>query len=285
MCGGGGKGSSGGSGPFGGYAAGLPPAQQNFTQASPEAMGWYRNAMDMAQQAASQPYQKFGTQASDFVTQLNAQQQAAQQGLQGQAEATAPYAQMGAGMQAASGMGNAAQMAGAYMNPFMQQVVSPVQQALQQQQGQQLAQQQADAIRGGAFGGERSGLQRATLQGQQELAMGQALSPLYQTGYGQALGAAQTDLQRQLAAGQGLSQAGLAAQQASLGAGTLGQQTQQAGITALQNQFNTAQMFPYMQAQFLSGIAGGLGPLMGQTSTQTQAQNPFGMFLASGGVA
>ena len=285
MCGGGGKGSSGGSGAFGGYAAGLPPAQQNFTQASPEAMGWYRNAMDSAQQAASQPYQRFGTQASDFVAQLNAQQQAAQQGLQGQAEATAPYAQMGAGMQAASGMGNAAQMAGAYMNPFMQQVVSPVQQALQQQQGQQLAQQQADAIRGGAFGGERSGLQRATLQGQQELAMGQALSPLYQTGYGQALGAAQTDLQRQLAAGQGLSQAGLAAQQASLGAGTLGQQTQQAGITALQNQFNTAQMFPYMQAQFLSGIAGGLGPLMGQTSTQTQAQNPFGMFLASGGVA
>ena len=285
MCGGGGKGSSGGSGPFGGYAAGLPPAQQNFTQASPEAMGWYRNAMDSAQQAASQPYQRFGTQASDFVAQLNAQQQAAQQGLQGQAEATAPYAQMGAGMQAASGMGNAAQMAGAYMNPFMQQVVSPVQQALQQQQGQQLAQQQADAIRGGAFGGERSGLQRATLQGQQELAMGQALSPLYQTGYGQALGAAQTDLQRQLAAGQGLSQAGLAAQQASLGAGTLGQQTQQAGITALQNQFNTAQMFPYMQAQFLSGIAGGLGPIMGQTSTQTQAQNPFGMFLASGGVA
>jgi len=46
MCGGGGKGSSGGSGAFGGYAAGLPPAQQNFTQASPEAMGWYRNAMD-----------------------------------------------------------------------------------------------------------------------------------------------------------------------------------------------------------------------------------------------
>ena len=137
MCGGGGKGSSGGSGAFGGYAAGLPPAQQNFTQASPEAMGWYRNAMDSAQQAASQPYQRFGTQASDFVAQLNAQQQAAQQGLQGQAEATAPYAQMGAGMQAASGMGNAAQMAGAYMNPFMQQVVSPVQQALQQQQGQQ----------------------------------------------------------------------------------------------------------------------------------------------------
>jgi hypothetical protein len=158
-------------------------------------------------------------------------------------------------MAAQAGMGNAAQMAGAYMNPFMQQVVSPVQQALQQQQGQQLAQQQADAIRGGAFGGERADLQRAVLQGQQNLAMGQTLSPLYQTGYGQALGAAQTDLQRQLAASQGLSQAGLQAQQASLGAGTLGQQTQQAGINALYNQFQQQQMFPYMQAQFFSGIA------------------------------
>ena len=286
MCGGGGKGSSGGGGAFGGYAAGLPPAQQNFTQASPQAMGWYNQAMGLAQQAVSQPYQRFGTQASDFVAQLNAQQQAAQQGIQQQAAATAPYAQQGAGLMAQAGGANAAQLAAdQYMNPFMSQVVNPVQQALQQQQGQQLAQQQADAIRGGAFGGERAGLQRATLQGQQELAMGQALSPLYQTGYGQALGAAQTDLQRQLAAGQALGQAGLQAQQASLGAGTLGQQTQQAGITALQNQFNTAQMFPYMQAQFLSGIAGGLGPLLGQTSTQTQAQNPFGMFLARGGVA
>lgn len=283
MCGGKGSQSGGGAGALG--WGGLAPAQQQTTQASPQALGWYQQAMGLGQQAVSNPYQQFGTTPQDFVAQLNAQQQAAQQGIQQQAAATQPYAQMGAGMQAASGMGNAAQMAGAYMNPFMQQVVSPVQQALQQQQGQQLAQQQADAISGGAFGGERAGLQRAVLQGQQELGMGQALSPLYQTGYGQALGAAQTDLQRQLAAGQGLTQAGLAAQQASLGAGTLGQQTQQAGINALYNQFQQQQMWPYMQAQFLGGLAGSLGPLTGTQTYQAQASSPFGMLLARGGAA
>lgn len=273
MCG---KGSSGG----GGYAAGLPAAQQSFTQASPEAMNWYRQAMNLGQQAVQQPYQRFGTTPQEFVAQLTPEQQQATQNIGQQAQAGQPYYAAAPAMQAAAGMGNAAQMAGAYMNPFMQQVVSPVQQALQQQQGQQLAQQQAEAIKGGAFGGQRAGLQRAVLQGQQQLGMGQALSPLYQTGYGQALGAAQTDLARQLAAGQGLGQAGLGAQQALLGAGTLGQQTQQAGINALYNQFQQAQMFPYMQAQFLGGLAGGLGPLLGQTTTQTQAQNPFGMFLS-----
>jgi len=282
MCGGGGKGT-GGYNPMGGQWGNLTPQQQQTTTASPQAIGWYQDAMAKAQQAAATPWQNYSTDPAAFVAQLNSQQQAAQQGIAGQAAATAPFAQMGAGMQAAAGLGNAAQMAGSYMSPFMQQVVSPVQQALQQQQGQQLAQQQADAISGGAFGGERAGLQRATLQGQQELAMGQALSPLYQTGYGQALGAAQTDLERQLQAGQGLSQAGLAAQQASLGAGTLGQQTQQAGLSALYNQWQQARMYPYQQAQFLAGIAGGLGPLMGQQSYQSQATNPFGMFLADGG--
>lgn len=281
MCGG--KGSQGGGGAGALGWGGLAPAQQQTTQASPQALGWYNQAMGLAQQAVSKPYQQFGTTPQDFVAQLNAQQQAAQQGIQQQAAATQPFSQMGAGMQAAAGMGNAAQMAGAYMNPYMQQVVSPVQQALQQQQGQQLAQQQAQAIQGGAFGGERAGLQRAVLQGQQQLGMGQALSPLYQTGYGQALGAAQTDLARQLAAGQGLSQTGLAAQQASLAAGTLGQQTQQAGINALYNQFQQQQMWPYMQGQYLAGIAGGLGPLTGQQTYQAQAMSPFGSFFSHGG--
>lgn len=272
MCG---KGSSGGGG-FGGLA----PAQQQTVQASPQALGWYSQAMNLAQQAVSRPYQQFGTKPEDFVAQLNPQQQQAMSGLGGLAESTQPYAALAPQMAAQAGMGNAAQMSGAYMNPYMQQVVQPVQQALQQQQGQQLAQQQAEAIKSGAFGGQRDAITRATLMGQQQLGMGQALSPLYQTGYGQALQAAQTDLARQLQAAQGLQSAGAAAQQASLGAGTLGQQTQQAGINALYNQFQQQQMFPYMQAQFFGGLAGGLGPLLGQTTYQSQAVSPFGMFLS-----
>lgn len=282
MCGKGSQ-SGGGQGALG--WGGLAPAQQQTIQASPQALGWYNQAMGLAQQAVSQPYQQFGTQASDFVAQLNPQQIAAQQGLQAQAAATQPYAAQGAGMMATAGGANAAQMAAdQYMNPYMSQVVSPVQQALQQQQGQQLSQQQAEAIRGGAFGGERAGLQRQLLRGQQQLGMGQALSPLYQQGWGQALGAAQTDLARQMQAGQGLIGAGLSTQQASLGAGTLGQQTQQAGIDALRQQFQQQQMWPYMQAQFFGGLAGGLGPLTGQQTYQAKPMTAFGSFFADGGV-
>lgn len=270
MCG---KGSSGGGG-------GLAPAQQVTVSPSPQAMEWYNSVMARGQQAASRPFQQYGTTPEAFVAQLNPQQQQAIYGLGGLAAANAPYAALAPQMAAQAGMGNAAQMVGGYMNPFMQQVIDPVRQALQQQQGQQLSQQQAEAIRAGAFGGDRAGLQRAQLMGQQQLAMGNALSPLYQTGYGQALQAAQTDLARQLQAAQGIGAQGQQAAQAALGAATLGQQTEQAGKTALYNQFQQQQMFPYMQAQFLGGLAGALGPLTGSTTVQSQAQSPFGMFLS-----
>ena len=290
MCGGGGKGQ-GGYTPQGGPWGNLTPAQQQTVMASPQAVSWYQQAMSQAQQAASQPFQQYGTQASDFVAQLNPTQQSAISNISGMQGMTAPYYQAATGT-----LGQALtptyQTVGQYMTPFMNQVVSPVQQALQQQQGQQLAGQQAEAIRGGAFGNERAGLQRDVLLGQQNLAMGQAISPLYQTGYGQALQAAQQQQQAGLQGanlygqlGTGAQQAALAQAGAQLGAGTLGQQTDQAGITALYNQFQQQRAYPFQTAQFLSGIAGGLGPLMGQMTYQSQATNPFGQFLAARGGA
>ena len=282
MCG---KGSSGGGG-FGGLA----PIQQSTTQASPQAIQAYTKALGLADVAAAQPFQQYSTDPNAFVAPLTGTQQQAIGGLYGAQGAYQPYYQGAGALTAAAGTTSTPQVVGQYMNPFMQQVVNPVQQALQQQQGQQLAQQQAEAIRGGAFGGERAGLQRQTLRGQQQLGMGQALSPLYQQGYGQALQAAQGDLARQLQAGQALGALGTGAQaaalqapQALLGAGTLEQQTQQAGLTALYNQFLQGRAYPYQQAQFYSNIAGGLGPLLGQQTFQSQAQNPFGMFLSEPG--
>jgi hypothetical protein len=282
MCG---KGSSGGGG-FGSLA----PIQQSTTQASPQAIQAYTKALGLADVAAAQPFQKYSTDPNAFVAPLTGTQQQAIGGLYGAQGAYQPYYQGAGALTAAAGTTSTPQVVGQYMNPFMQQVVNPVQQALQQQQGQQLAQQQAEAIRGGAFGGERAGLQRAQLMGQQQLGMGQALSPLYQQGYGQALQAAQGDLSRQLQAGQALGALGSGAQtaalqapQALLGAGTLEQQTQQAGLSALYNQFLQERAYPYQQAQFYSNIAGGLGPLLGQQTFQSQAQNPFGMFLSEPG--
>jgi hypothetical protein len=282
MCG---KGSSGGGG-FGSLA----PIQQSTTQASPQAIQAYTKALGLADVAAAQPFQKYSTDPNAFVAPLTGTQQQAIGGLYGAQGAYQPYYQAAGALTGAAGTTSTPQVVGQYMNPFMQQVVNPVQQALQQQQGQQLAQQQAEAIKGGAFGGERAGLQRQVLRGQQQLGMGQALSPLYQTGYGQALQAAQGDLSRQLQAGQALGALGTGAQtaalqapQALLGAGTLEQQTQQAGLSALYNQFLQERAYPYQQAQFYSNIAGGLGPLLGQQTFQSQAQNPFGMFLSEPG--
>lgn len=289
MCGGKGSQTGGGVGALG--WGGLAPAQQQTTQASPEAMGWYRQAMQLGQQATSRPFQQFGTTPEQFVAQLNPVQQQAISNIAGTQGMAQPYFQGSAGV-LGQALTPASQTVGQYMTPYTSQVIDPVRQAVQQQQGQQLAQQQAEAIRGGAFGGERAGLQRAQLMGQQNLGLGQALSPLYQTGYGQALQAAQQQQQYGLQGAQQLAGLGTAAQnaalqqaQAQLGAGTLGQQTQQAGINALYNQFQQAQMFPYMQAQFLGGLAGGLGPLMGQQTYQAQAMSPFGSFLgfAEGG--
>lgn len=171
-----------------------------------------------------------------------------------------------------------------YQNPFVQSVVDPTVKALQQQQGQQLAQQQSNAIRSGAFGGDRSGIERAVLQGQQNLALGQAISPLYSQAYQSGLSAAQ---QQQQVGGQGLMGAGaqlanlgqgaqgaaLSGANAQLAAGTVGQQTQQALDTAKYQQFLQQQGYPFQVTQFLANIAEGTGALSGSTTSSTQASD------------
>jgi muramidase (phage lysozyme) len=171
-----------------------------------------------------------------------------------------------------------------YQNPFVQSVVDPTVKALQQQQGQQLSQQQTNAIRSGAFGGDRSGIERAVLEGQQNLALGQAISPLYSQAYQSGLGAAQ---QQQQVGGQGLMGAGaqlanlgagaqntaLAGANAQLAAGTVGQQTQQALDTARYQQFLQQQGYPFQLTQFLANIAEGTGALSGSTTSTTQASD------------
>lgn len=282
MCG---KGSSGGGG-FGSLA----PIQQSTTQASPQAIQAYTKALGLADVAAAQPFQQYSSDPNAFVAPLTGTQQQAIGGIQGAQGAYQPYYGAAGALTAGAGATTTPQVVGQYMSPYMSQVVDPVKQALGQQQAMQLNQQKAEQARAGAFGQQRGQMERAYLRGQQQLGLGQALSPLFQTGYGQALQGAQADLSRQLQAGQALGQLGtgaqtaaLAAPQALLGAGTLEQQTEQAGKTALYNQFLQQRAYPYQQAQFYANVAGGLGPLLGQQTFQSQAQNPFGMFLSEPG--
>ena len=247
------------------------------TTASPQAQAMYGQAWQAASQAAGRPFQPYSYDPSAFVAPLNPVQLQAVGNIAGYQGAADPFYQTAGGLAAGAGNTTTPSLVGQYMTPYMQQVVSPVQQAIQQQQGQERSRQQAEQIRLGAFGQERGQLARAQLAGQQNLGLGQALSPLFQTGYGQALGAAQGDLNRQLQAAQtlgglgtGYQTAGLQGAQSLLGAGTLGQQTQQAGLQALYNQYMLQQQYPFLTSQYLTQAAGALGPGYGGTTTGTQ---------------
>lgn len=283
-----------------GGGKGVQQTSQQTAFPSWPAAAAYTTAMDKISQATSQPFQKYSSDPNAYVAPLTSTQTGAIQNVTGLQGMTQPYYQTAGAMTLAGASPVGRLTSGQiqeYMNPYMAQVVDPVQNALRQQFGMQLSQQQAEAIRGGAFGGDRSGLQRQALRGQQGLALGQALSPLYQTGYGQALQTAQgqqgiegANLQRMLGAGAQLGGLGTAAQQAALQqasaqlqAGTLQQQTETAQKQALYNEFQKQRMYPLQTAQLYAQAAGALGPLMGSTSMGYQQMPFFGGFAADGG--
>jgi len=261
-------------------------------QIPPEVLARYNAVNARADTVAKQPFQQYSGDPNAFVAPMTATQQAGLSNVNQAAGMAQPYYQAASGMT----MGGA-QNVGAlspeqiqyYQNPYTQAVVAPTVAALQQQQAEQTQGAIGNAIRSGAFGGDRAGIQMANLARQQGLGMAQAINPIYQQAYQNAIqtaagqqGVVAQDLQRQLAAGQQLAGLGSGAQQALLGgsqaqisAGTTEQQTQQAGLQALYNQFQQERAYPFQIAQFLANIAMGTGSLSGSTTTTTQ---PAGFF-------
>jgi hypothetical protein len=162
---------------------------------------------------------------------------------------------------------------GAFMNPYQQQVID---EALKQinRQGD-IAQQNlsAQAIRTGAFGGTREGVQRAELGRNIAEMQNQAILGGLQQGYGQALGAAQQAFEaqqgRQFGVGQALGQLGqMQSQQGLMGSQIAGQQ---AGILG-----NQAQLYQ-QAAQGIGGLAGQQGQLgLARASTLGQLGQGLG---------
>jgi hypothetical protein len=258
----------------------------------PEVMARYNAVNARAEGLADTPFKQYGTTSEAFVAPLTATQQAGISGTNAAANLAQPFYGAATGLTLGGAQNVGPLTSGQiqqYQNPYTQAVVGSTLGALGQQFGQQQSQQQAEAIKAGAFGGDRAGLQRAALMGQQGLAASQAIAPLYQQGYQQAVQTAQgqqgvvaSDLARQMAAGQqiaglgaGAQQAALSGAQAQLGAGTVAQQTDQAGKQALYNQFLQQQGYPFQVAQFLANIAMGTGALSGST---TSTQQPSGFF-------
>ena len=257
-------------------------------QIPPEVMARYNAVNARAETVAQTPYQQYSSNPNAFVAPLTQTQQAGIQNTNTMAGAAQPYYGAAAGLTAA-GAGSADPSAlnvGQYYNPFTQAVAAPTLQALQQQQGvEQSSLMNPQSAR--SFGGDRSGLVAANLSRQQDLATSQAMAPIYQQAYQQALqtaqqqqgvglAAQQADLQRLGQAGaqfgqlgSGAQAAGLAGAQAQLAAGQTEQQTSQAGLQALYNQFQQQQAYPFQIAQFLSNIATGTGALSGNTTSGT----------------
>ena len=264
-------------------------------QIPPEVMARYNAVNARAETVGQTPYQQYSSNPNAFVAPLTATQQAGIQNTNALAGAAQPYYGAAAGLTAA-GAGSADPSAlnvGQYYNPYTQAVAAPTLEALQQQQATERS-NLMNPQTARSFGGDRSGIVAANLARQQALGTAQAMNPIYKQAYDQAvttagqqqgvgLAAQQANLQRLSGAGaqfgqlgSGAQAAGLAGATAQLGAGATEQQTGQAGLQALYNQFQQQQAYPFQIAQFLSNIATGTGALSGNTTSgSTQGGGGF----------
>lgn len=198
--------------------------------------------------------------------------QAATQGTQAALAAGQPYQQLASQYGLAGGQAISPQQLniGAYMSPYTQAVADATQKALMQQQQMEMSGQLGNLAKSGAFGGDRAGIIAANLAKQQQLGMAQAMAPIYQQGYAQALAAAQQQ--------QGV---GLSAEQANRAAlQQTGQQMAALGQQGFGQQLGAAQQMASLgQSMFGQGLGAGqalagLGQQQfGQGMSQAQLQS------------
>ena len=241
------------------------------TTIPPEVLARYNSVNASAEKTAATPFQQYSNDPNAFVAPLNQQQQTGIGNINQYANAAQPsiaYAQQGYTPQ---GFQQGVQ---GYMNPFLQNAMGSTAAQLNNVNQQQQQQMIGSAIGQGAFGGDRANIGLGALQNQQNLALGSTLGNMASQGYQNAAQNYMTGLGQIGNLGIQGQQAGLQGAQAQLGAGTLGQQTTQAGNTALYNQFQQQQAYPFQVAQFLANIAEGTGALSGSSTTGTSPM-PF----------
>jgi hypothetical protein len=211
--------------------AGMGANQTDAIALGQQGIGAYQPYMSNAAGQLGEAQQTVGTGVNVLQNADTRNQYNTAQGLQGVA------AQGTMGAVQPIGQNQIAQ----YMNPFMNLALQNQMGEMNRQaqiQGQGL---QAQAVKSGAFGGSREGIQRAELGRNLAQTQNQAIANAMQQGYGQALSTAQQQQQAQLAGynqlgniGQGIGS--LAAQQFGIGSqlaqglGSLGMQ--QAGLGA-----------------------------------------------------
>lgn len=209
--------------------------------------------------------------------------------------------QRGIGSLSGAAGGYDPRMGQAFMNPYLQDVIGQSLQEINRQGDIARQNLQAQAVRAGAFGGSREGVQRAELERGLSQTRNQAILSALQQGYGaaqqQAQQAFEQQQQRQLAMAQGLGSLGtqlgnLGIQQGVMGQtaqqlgqgdvnflfnlGSIEQKQRQAELDALRSTQMQQAMQPYQQLAFLSDIyKGAPSTQMAVTQQQQAAPSPF----------
>ena len=226
---------------------------------------------------------------------LTTEQQLARQGAVQQSQAYRPDLQASRALTTMGASPISAENISQYQNPYSQAVMQTTLDELERRQ--QISDQgMADqAVKSGAYGGARFGVQQAESQRNLRDVQAKAAADIQAKSYQQALAAAQADKQRQGQAGQAYGN--IAGQEMQLGgaglsglyqAGQLGQTQGQAGRDIAYEDFQRQQQFPYAQTQYAAGILGGMPQPMTTYSQQPTAgtgQRLLGLGIAGIGAA
>ena len=167
---------------------------------------------------------------------------------------------------------------GAYQSPYTQQVIDTTLGDIRRQQDIAQRKAQEGAIRAGAFGGSRSAIMEAEASRPYVEQMARTAAGLRQAGYGQALGAAESDIARQQA--RAFAQPELELRSRAQRAGLLGGlQAEQAARLGQLGQVGLQQQalqqrgldVPYQEFQRALGYGGQQLGLLGQAMAPTTA--------------
>ena len=167
---------------------------------------------------------------------------------------------------------------GAYQSPYTQQVIDTTLGDIRRQQDIAQRRAQEGAIRAGAFGGSRSAIMEAEASRPYVEQMARTAAGLRQAGYGQALGAAESDIARQQA--RAFAQPELELRSRAQRAGLLGgMQAEQAARLGQLGQVGLQQQalqqrgldVPYQEFQRALGYGGQQLGLLGQAMAPTTA--------------
>jgi len=254
-----------------------PATQTTFVREAPGIEERKIELMDIARQVAQQPINLPAVQAAPAgaLEQLGFQQA-------GTTGVGAPTVASGiAQIQGAAAPVGASQIA-QFLNPYQSYVTDEI----ARQSGIMQNQLAAQAVRSGAFGGGREGVQQAELQNRTLDAMGRAQA----MGFGTALSAAQNQQRIGLSAGQQLGALGAGQQQMAqadinqlMGAGGVQRQLAQQALDAQRATTLQQQYEPYQRAEFLANLyAAGPKTQSGVTMGTTPSTSPLAQAVGTG---